>query len=103
MGLSTLLGFGASAGTILLFADNIDALAVIRAFAGFVLSATLLGCVFLAFAYCISAWVSEKSKAAGGALLFWFTFVLIFDLALLGTLVATEGRFHPEVFPFLLL
>lgn len=103
MGLSTLLGFGASAITIMIFADGINAVEVIRAFGSFVLSSTLLGLVFLAFAYVISAWVSEKSKAAGGALLFWFTFVLIFDLALLGTLVATEGRFHPEVFPFLLL
>lgn len=103
MGLSTLLGFGASAVTIMLFADNIEHFAVLRAFSGFIVSAILLGCIFLAFAYCISAWVSEKSKAAGGALVFWFVFVLIFDLVLLGSLVATEGQFHPELFPYLLL
>jgi len=103
MGLSTLLGFGASAITIILFAENVDTNAVLQAFSSFVASATILGCVFLAFAYCISAWVSEKSRAAGGALLFWFLFVLIFDLALLCILVATEGQFHPDLFPFLLL
>ncbi len=100
---ATLLGFGTSAAIILGFAPDANAADVIRAFGIFILSASLLGTVFIAFAYLISAWVSEKSKAAGLALVFWFAFVLVFDLALLGLLVATEGKFHPELIPYLLM
>ncbi len=38
----------------------------------------------------ISLAVSEKSKAAGIALMIWFFFVLVFDLALLAILVGIE-------------
>ncbi len=37
------------------------------------------------------------------ALIVWFVFVLVFDLALLGFLVATEGAVGAGVFPYLLL
>ncbi|MCP5169661.1 MAG: ABC transporter permease subunit [Hahellaceae bacterium] len=100
---STILGFGASAVTILVFAQNAAISEVLGSFSIFILSASLLGIVFIAFAYLISAWVSEKSKAAGLALIFWFMFVLVFDLGLLGLLVATEGRFHPDLIPYLLM
>ena len=41
--------------------------------------------------------------AAGLALAIWFFFVLIFDLVLLGTLVASEGKLNPELLPWLLM
>ena len=62
------------------------------AFGFFILSSLLLGCVFLAIAQLISAWVTEKSTAAGMALIIWFWFVLIFDLLLLGLLVMMQGH-----------
>ena len=33
----------------------------------------------------------------------WFLFVLVFDLVLLALLVLSEGKFNPELLPWLLL
>jgi Cu-processing system permease protein len=85
---ATLLGFGSAAlmlGAQSSFAD------VLPAFGLFILTATLLGLSFISIAYVISLAVNEKSKAAGIALLVWFFFVLVFDLALLAVLVGTES------------
>lgn len=41
--------------------------------------------------------------AACLALAIWFFFVLIFDLMLLGILVASEGKLNPDLLPWLLL
>ncbi len=86
--LATLLGFGASA--VLLFMQNNDVI-ILQTFAYFIVSATLLGLSFTAIAYVISLAVSEKSKAAGVALIIWFFFALVFDLALLALLVGTDS------------
>jgi len=51
----------------------------------------------------LSVRVSEKPLAAGLALAIWFFFVLIFDLVLLGVLVASEGKLNPDLLPWLLL
>lgn len=85
--LATLLGFGASAA-VLFFQLEDDA--VLSTFATFISSAILLGLSFTALAYVISLLVSEKSKAAGMALITWFFFALVFDLALLALLVGVE-------------
>lgn len=85
--LATLLGFGSAA--LLLSVQN-DFATVMPAFGLFILTATLLGLAFISIAYVISLAVNEKSKAAGIALLVWFFFVLVFDLALLALLVGTE-------------
>lgn len=85
--LATLLGFGASAA-VLFFQLEDDA--VLATFATFIASAILLGLSFTALAYVISLLVSEKSKAAGMALITWFFFALVFDLALLAILVGVE-------------
>ena len=69
----------------------------------FIGSTVLLGWGFIALAYVISVRVSEKPIAAGLALAIWFFFVLIFDLMLLGTLVASEGQFSAELLPWLLM
>jgi len=86
--LATTLGFGASA--LLLFIQHSD-FAIIETFAYFILSATLLGLSFTAIAYMISLVASEKSKAAGVALITWFFFALVFDLALLALLVTSDS------------
>lgn len=85
--LATLLGFGASA--LLLFFQLGDG-AVFETFSVFIASAILLGLSFTAIAYIISLLVSEKSKAAGFALITWFLFALAFDLALLALLVGVD-------------
>ena len=85
--LATLIGFGLSAGVLYWQMGTID---VVHAFALFILTAILLGLSFTAIAYIISISVAEKSKAAGLALIVWFFFALVFDLALLATLVGVE-------------
>ncbi len=103
MAIATFVGFGSAALVIALFAEQVDLLELLSAFGLFILSAILLGMVFICFSYVISSWVSEKSKAAGLALIIWFFFVLIYDMGLLGILVATEGNIQADLFPYLLL
>lgn len=103
LGIATLAGFGMAALTIVLFAEGVDSVKLSIAFMRFILSAIMLGGVFICIAYLISVLVSEKSKAAGLALISWFLFVLVFDFSLLGLLVATKGQISPEIFPYLLL
>ncbi|MBV1873480.1 MAG: ABC transporter permease [Gammaproteobacteria bacterium] len=103
LGIATLAGFGMAALTIVLFAEGVDSVKLSIAFMRFILSAVMLGGVFICIAYLISVLVSEKSKAAGLALISWFLFVLVFDFSLLGLLVATKGQLSPEFFPYLLL
>ncbi|MCW8828662.1 MAG: ABC transporter permease [Gammaproteobacteria bacterium] len=103
MAFSSVLGFGLAALTIGVLTGEADSLALWKAFGLFILSAVLLGWVFVSLAYLVSALSSEKSRAAGLALIVWFMFVLVFDLALLGVLVATEGGVNETFFPYLLM
>lgn len=103
LAIATIIGFGSASLSIVIFADNVDTKSLFSAFGLFILSAILLGMVFICLSYVISSWVSEKSKAAGLALIVWFFFVLIYDMGLLGLLVATQGQVHAELFPYLLL
>jgi len=103
LAVSTVLGFGLAALGIAILTENIASPTLWEAFGFFILSAVMLGWVFIALAYVVSVVVSEKSRAAGLALIVWFLFVLVFDLALLGMLVATEGVVGAEFFPYLLL
>ncbi|MGB0946477.1 MAG: ABC transporter permease [Pseudoalteromonas marina] len=85
--LAIIIGFGSSATLLYFQSGDIE---VFSAFALFISSAILLGLSFTAIAYLISLSVSEKSKAAGLALITWFVFSLAFDLALLALLVGVE-------------
>lgn len=100
---STAIGFGIAGAVIGVFSGETDIAELAHALGLFIGSATLLGWAFLAFAYVISVAVNDKSRAAGLALVTWFLFVLVFDLGLLGFLVATEGRVGTDIFPYLLL
>ena len=66
-------------------------------------SSVLLGATFLAVGYATSAMARSAGAAAGLAIGIWLVFVVIYDLALLGTLVADKGgTFTTHVFPFAL-
>lgn len=87
LALATLLGFGLvgiaigwQGGSYALFH-----------YGGFMLSALLLGMVFLSLAVLVSTFARGKSAASGAAIGLWFVFVLIYDLMLLGALVASQG------------
>lgn len=99
LGVSTVVGFGI-AGAILSYRIGIDAL---FHYTGFIVSAVLLGMAFLAMAVLVSVMVRDRVAASGMAIALWFFFVLVYDLLLLGLLVATEGRTTLNFFPMLLM
>ena len=103
LAVATTVGFGSAGLVITLFADSVDLAALWSALAVFIATALLLGLSFVALAYLISVTVTEKATAAGLALLVWFGFVVLFDLVLLGVLVAGEGAIGTAVLPYLLL
>lgn len=70
---------------------------------GFMVSSVLLGLVFLSLALLISVVARERARASGLAIGLWFFFVLVFDLLLLGGLVATGGSYGGDAFAYLLL
>ena len=67
------------------------------------LSSVLLGMAFLGLAVMVSVFASDRTRASGLAIALWFLFVLVFDLLLLGALVAGGGAIGADVFPYLLL
>jgi len=103
LALATLIGFGVAGMAIALLVEDVAIASLAVAMARFIASTVLLGWGFIALAYVISVRVSEKPIAAGLALAIWFFFVLIFDLMLLGTLVASQGKFSAELLPWLLM
>jgi len=103
LAMSTVMGFGLAGIAIAALTGQLMSMELWRALGFFIASATLLGWVFIAFAYLVSVFASEKSRAAGLALIIWFFFVLVFDLLLLGILVGSHGAISAQVFPFLLL
>lgn len=88
---ATLLGYGAAAAALAATGVTIDATSW-TAFVSMVLSSVLLGAVFIAIGYLVSSLVGERGTAGGIAIGIWLLFVLIYDMALLGTLVVDQGR-----------
>ncbi|MCZ8548026.1 ABC transporter permease [Mesorhizobium qingshengii] len=62
------------------------------AFAMMTASSVLLGAVFVAIGYLVSALARDRGTAAGIAIGIWLVFVVIYDMALLGILVADQGH-----------
>lgn len=88
---ATVCGFGAAAVALLLTGGTTDA-AEWGAFASMIASSVLLGAVFVAIGYTASAVARERSTAGGVAIAIWLFFVLIYDMALLGALTASQGK-----------
>ena len=103
LALATLMGFGVAGIAIALLTEHVALIDLSVAMLRFIVSTVLLGWGFIALAYGVSVRVSEKPIAAGLALAIWFFFVLIFDLVLLGVLVASEGQFSAGLLPWLLM
>lgn len=96
---STVLGFGAG---LLPLAASLSSHDVYH-YAGFVLSAILMGMAFLSISLLISVMAQDRVRASGVAIALWFFFVLIFDLLLLGALVVSQGNLGSTVFATLLM
>lgn len=99
LSVSTLAGFGA-AGVLLVYQTG--AAAVVH-FAGFIVSALLLGLAFLSLAVMVSVVARDRVGASGLAIALWFFLVLVYDLLLLGVLVLVEGKTSLNFFPLLLM
>lgn len=91
LAIATTVGFGAAGLVLQLAGTELDAESW-RAFLAMIASSILLGAVFLALGYLVSAAVSDRGTAGAISLGVWLLFVLIFDMALLGWLVADHGR-----------
>lgn len=100
---ATLVGYGAAGAALLLSSEQPDLYAW-QAFAGMIGSSVLLGAAFIAIGYLVNTLVRDRGTAAGIAVGVWLLFVLVYDMALLGGLVADQGRhITPGVLNWLLL
>jgi Cu-processing system permease protein len=88
--MATVLGYGV-AGLTLAITEGGDP-ETLGPFALMVASSAMLGGVFIAIGCMISALVRDRGAAGGIAIGVWLVFVLLYDMALLGVLVADQGR-----------
>ncbi len=88
---ATCLGYGAAAAALLATGSRLDQDSLL-AFAAMIGSSVLLGAVFVATGYLVSALVRDRGTAAGLCIALWLLLVLIYDMALLGLLVLDQGR-----------
>jgi Cu-processing system permease protein len=100
--LAVVVGFGITTGAVWA-ADGVaeESLAhLVR----LTLTASLLGAGFLAVGNCISASVRQPGTAASLAIAVWVVAVVMFDVILLGAVVADDGGvFTKDIFPWLLV
>ncbi|MCP4249251.1 MAG: ABC transporter permease [bacterium] len=89
LAVATTVGYGAAGVLVLLTTSGNDA-ASWHAFAALIGSSVLLGAVFIALGYLVSGLSRERGTAAGLAVGVWVVFVILFDTALLGILVAVD-------------
>lgn len=88
---ATALGYGVAAVAVAARSGAPD-WAAVGAFATLIGSSVLLGAAFVALGLLVSVLVRERQTAAGIALGLWLGAAVIYDLALLGALVADAGR-----------
>ena len=89
--LATAAGYGLAGIALQLANGGID-IAAWKPFALLIAASVVLGAAFLAMGYVISAKVKERGTAAGVAIGVWLFFVVIFDMTLLGVLVADSEQ-----------
>jgi len=88
---ATFVGYGLAAAALLASGEAIGS-GSWTAFVTMTASSVLLGAVFVAIGYLVSALVRDRGTAGGIAIGIWLVFVIIYDMALLGLLVADQGR-----------
>lgn len=99
---ATVVGYGVAGLAVRWIAGN--DLGAWAAYAFMVVSSAMLGGVFIAIGYLVSALVRDRGTAGGIAIGVWLFFVLIYDMALLGSLVVDQGRnMTPQMLNALLL
>lgn len=88
---ATCIGYGLAA-IVLLVAGKVAGAGSWPAFMTMTASSVLLGAVFVAIGYLVSVLVADRATAGGVAIGVWLVFVVLYDMALLGLLVADQGR-----------
>ena len=89
--IATVIGYGAAGAALALTGGDVEAGAW-GAFANMVATSVLLGAAFIALGYLASTLVRDPRTAGGIAIGLWLFFALIYDMALLGLLVADQGK-----------
>lgn len=96
------VGYGLTAG--LLVVTGFGSLSGLADFARLIATSILLGVCFLATGYVLSSLTRQSRTAAAASVAVWLMLVVLYDLALLGALVANpSGVFASEVFPYAIL
>ncbi|HDY82494.1 MAG TPA: ABC transporter permease [Halieaceae bacterium] len=96
------IGYGGAA-LVTIFSTE-DGIAGWQAYLAMMGSSLLLGAIFVALGYMVSVLVRERTTAAGAAVGLWLILVVLYDLGLLGMLLAdNEQRISQSVFSFLML
>ena len=90
LAVATVIGYGAAAAALAMKAGI--APQAWWAYAAMVLTSIMLGAAFVSLGCLASTLVQERATAAGLAVGLWLFYVLIYDTALLGALVADQGR-----------
>lgn len=90
LAVATGIGYGTAAAALLLW-NGVEN-AAWSAFAGMVGTSVLLGAAFVSLGGLASVVVRDRATAAGIAVGIWLLFVLLYDTALLGMLVADQGE-----------
>ncbi|WP_029066310.1 ABC transporter permease subunit [Labrenzia sp. DG1229] len=96
------IGYGMTAA--LLVSTGTGSLAGLADFSRLIATSVLLGVCFLAIGYVLSSLTRQSGTAAAAAIAAWLVLVVLYDLALLGALVANpSGIFASHVFPYAVL
>jgi Cu-processing system permease protein len=97
-----LMGYGGTL-VILLLANGGETTGL-RAYFAMMATSLLLGCVFLALGYLVSAMARERAAAIGTTIATWLLLVVLYDLGLLSVLIADQGeRISEGLFSALML
>ncbi|WP_372572017.1 ABC transporter permease [Ruegeria jejuensis] len=102
LGFAMTVGFG-TAGALAAWLGGVgpDSL---MALSRLILTSILLGAVFLALGYLLSAVARGSTAAAGLSAGLWLIFVVLYDLGLLGAVVMDQsGTFTRSVFPWMMV
>lgn len=92
LAVAILVGYGIAGLVISQTGDAQLTNATLGSFARLLASSVLLGAIFLALGYLISAAVTERGTAAALAIGVWLLFVLVYDMGLLAMLAADGGE-----------
>tara|TARA_R110002020_G_scaffold34066_11_gene103519 strand:- start:10068 stop:10901 length:834 start_codon:yes stop_codon:yes gene_type:complete len=103
LGIAVSFGYGI-AGLVAFFANGGGDGSALIGVGRLIASSMVLGATFIAIGYIASASVRQTGTAAALAIAIWLFAVVLYDLALLGGLLASQdGFFARDVFPWLLV